>query len=253
MKYRVLLTLTCVLSFFLVAAVVPGQTRTSSSLKQFDNQAAQCRRVVRKYCAVVREMMKEKEIDPLKQEKGLALLKDARKQWAAVAERWSADPPAEYASDKSFKARLQDFANALEDMEKALEAGDVRRSFMACSFGCGLFVAMHEQNALFYALDALYHLRKSVKTGGVVSQSRGLERLRPLMFDIMQKRDRVLTAPAPWQKGDNRLAPYYEAVRQLSRNLDEWALAVGANDSEAARAAHKKLLEEINTAYGLAL
>jgi hypothetical protein len=155
MKYRVLLPLTCILSLFLVAAAAPGQTQTSSSLMQFDDEAAQCRRVVREYCAIVQETMKEKELNSSKQEEGLALLKDARKQWGALSEKWGAHPPSEYAADAAFKARLQDFSDALEDMENALAAGHARRSFMACGYGCGLFVTMHEQNGLAYALDAL--------------------------------------------------------------------------------------------------
>jgi hypothetical protein len=63
-------------------------------------------------------------------------------------------------ADTQFKARLQDVANAAEDMEKALAAGQSRRSMHACEFGCGLFVTMHEENGLNYALDKLFHVRE---------------------------------------------------------------------------------------------
>ena len=63
-------------------------------------------------------------------------------------------------------------------MEKALAAGDARRSLQSCSFGCGLFVAMHEQNGLNYALDKLYHLRADIKTTEAVMKTQGLAGVR---------------------------------------------------------------------------
>jgi hypothetical protein len=230
-----------------------GEAQTMSTLAMFDEDVAQCRRVVREYCAIVRDMMKEKELDPVKQERGIALVQQARQRWIGVISKWGENPPAEYASDPVFRARLRDFANALEDMEGSLSSGDTRRSFMACGFGCGLFVAMHEQNGISYALDALFHLRKSVNTAGTIVKAQNLEKVRPLLIDVMRMRDRVLTAPAPWPRGDERLIPYYEAVRQLSRKLDEWVLAVDANDLQASLAAHSELFVQINKAYGLVL
>lgn len=240
----------------LAALVVEGhavQEQTASTLMIFDEDTAQCRRVVREYCAIVQDMAAEKETNPEKQEKALTLLRQARSLWSEVMNKWSDSPPPEYASDAAFKARLRDVANALEDMERALSAGDARRSFVACGFGCGLFVTMHEQNGLSYAVDSLFHLRKTMRSAGAAQKAHGIAKVRPMVGQALRQRDDVLTAPAPWPDGDERLAPYFEAIRELSRYTDEWALAVQANDLQAAQAAHKELLVQINRAYGLAL
>jgi len=84
-------------------------------------------------------------------------------------------------------------------------------------------------------------------------KAQGIDNVRPLLPEILQKRDRVLVAPAPWRRGDDRLLPYYDSVRQLSRQMDEFTLAVETNDLPAARAALKELLSQINQAYGLSL
>lgn len=222
-------------------------------LTEYDEDAAVTRRVVREYCAIVQEMMAEKSVDPQKKKNGLRLLHQAQNLWNEFIAKWAEKPPVEYSTDKPYKARLQDFKNSLEDREKALAAGDARRSFNACSYGCGLFVTMHEQNGIKYALDALFHLRKSAKTIGAVMKTKNKDKVRELLDNTMTLRNNVLAAPSPWPTDDKRIVPYYEAVRQLSRQLDEMVLAINADNLEAAIEPHNKMLTEINKAYGLAL
>jgi hypothetical protein len=196
----------------------------------------------------------EPQLDKVKQEKGLALLVDAVNKWKTVQQKYGDNPPKEYAADASFKARLQDFANALEDMQKALAAGQARRSMMACGFGCGLFVSMHEENGLTYALDSLFHFRKSMmKNAGSVMKTRGLEGVRKILPSLTQKRDVVLLSPLPWADGDQRLKPYLDALKQVSQTFDEWVLAVTSGNAAEAGKLHKRLMELINNVYGLAL
>ncbi len=148
---------------------------------------------------------------------------------------------------------MQDFSDALEDMENALAAGHPRRSFMACGYGCGLFVTMHEQNGLAYALDALYHLRKTAKTMAAAVKRGGVEKAREMAPDLMDQRNRVFLSPAPWPEADARSKPYTESIRELSREIDELAAAVAAADSNRISAVLKELLESLNRSYTLAL
>ena len=222
-------------------------------LTNFDKDVAVCRRVIRDYCAIVQDMMKEKDLDTAKQQKGLNLLAEARKQWAEIQKTYAANPPAEYAADAQFKARLQDIANAAEDMEKALAAGHPRRSMLACGFGCGLFVTMHEENGLNYALDKLFHLRKTGKTATAVFKVQGIAAVRPLVPVLMRQRNEVLMAALPWPAGDARNAEYAAAVHELSLALDDLAFAVAANDSEKVGIILNKLTPMINKPYGMAL
>jgi hypothetical protein len=223
------------------------------ALAQFDEEAAQCRRLVRDYCAIVQQMATEPQLDKAKQEKGLALLSDASGRWKAIQQKYADNPPKEYAADVTFKARLQDFANALEDMQKALAAGQARRSMMACGYGCGLFVAMHEENGLTYALDSLFHLRKVMKTAGAVMKTRGLAGVQAILPSLAQKRDVVLLSPLPWAGGDQKLKPYLDAVKQMSQAFDEWAIAVTSGNADEAGKQHKRLMDLINNAYTLVL
>ena len=223
------------------------------ALAQFDEEAAQCRRLVRDYCAIVQQMATEPQLDKAEQEKGLALLGDAINKWKAIQQKYGDNPPKEYAADVTFKARLQDFANALEDMQKALAAGQARRSMMACGYGCGLFVSMHEDNGLTYALDSLFHLRKVMKTAGAVMKTRGLAGVQAILPSLTQKRDVVLLSPLPWAEDDQRLKPYQDALKQVSQAFDEWVLAVTSGNAAEAGKHHKRLMELVNNAYGLVL
>jgi hypothetical protein len=233
--------------------LVAAQDVAAPSLAAFDEDVAVCRRVVRDYCAIVQDMMKAAEPKPEQQAKGLALLKEAREMWNVIQKKYAALPPAEYAADKMFKARLQDFANSLEDMEKALAGGDARRSFQACGFGCGLFVTMHEENGLDYALDKLFHLRKDIKTAQVLIKTRGLDAVRARLPAMLQKRDAVLLAPPPFPSGHEKAAAYAAAVDELSSALDRLALAVAAGDTKQVQEILSSSLTLVNKPYGLAL
>ncbi len=65
------------------------------SLAQFDEDVAVYRRVVREYCAIVQDMMKDAELNTEKQAEGLVLLRDAGDKWDAIQKRYAANPPAD--------------------------------------------------------------------------------------------------------------------------------------------------------------
>lgn len=223
------------------------------SLAAFDNDVAVFRRVVRQYCAIAQNMMPATTVDKTRQAEALKLLKDARQKWAAIQQQYAASPPAEYARDKGFKGRLGDVSNALDDMETALAAGAVRRSFRACGFACGLFVAMHEQNGLNYALDKLFHLRKDIKTTTAVMKARGLDAAISRLPGLLQKRDAVLLAPPPFPPGHENAAAYANAVEELSSAMDQLALAAAAKDAKKMADILSNGVAIVNKPYGIAL
>ena len=243
-----------VLAGLLAGMVLAGEPPAAPpSLAVFDGEVAVCRRVVREYCAIVQKMAAVQTLDKDQQAEGLRLLADARKQWAAIQSKYAVNPPAEYAKDKTFPGRLRDFGNALEDMEKALAAGDARRSLLACGFGCGLFVQMHEQNGLNYALDKLFHLRSDLKTTEAVMKTQGLAGVRPRMAALLQKRDAMLLTPPHFAPEHPKAAAYSSAVDDLSRAVDRLALAVAAGDAKQTEEILANGLTLVNKAYGIAL
>jgi len=243
-----------ILSGLMAGMALSGEpAATPPSLAAFDEDVAVCRRVVREYCAIVQKLAAAQMLDKDQQAAGLRLLADARKPWAEIQAKYGENPPAEYAKDKTFKARLRDFANALEEMERALAAGDARRSFQACGFGCGLFVSMHEQNGLNYALDKLFHLRADIKTTEAVMKTQGLAGVRQRMAALLQKRDAVLLAPPPFEAGNPKAEAYTAAVEDLSRALDRLALAVAAGDTKQVEEILANGLALVNKPYGIAL
>lgn len=246
---------TMVSSFMIagMAALGLAQETASPTPGAFDEDVAVFRRVVREYCAIAQKMAPMTTVDAAQQAEGLRLLAEARKQWAQIQARHAANPPAEYANDKAFKARLRDVGNALEDMDAALAAGDARRSFMACGFACGLFVQMHEQNGLNTAIDKLFHLRTDLKATETVMKTRGLDGVRPRMAAMLQKRDAVLLAPPPFAPEHPKAAAYSAAVDELSRALDRLALAVAAGNAEQAQEILANGLNLVNKPYGIAL
>lgn len=233
------------------AAWLPAQA--APTLADFDEDVARCRRLIRDYCAIAQEMARQPELDTARQQLALQFLRSASQEWQQVKVRYAADPPAEYSRDPQFKARLSDVENALEDMERNLAQGQARRSFQACGFGCGLFVKMHQENGLAYALDNLFALRQTAKTVESVMKTTGLEGVHPWMPFLLRQRDEVLLAPAPWPRSDERSEAYRDAVQELSRAIDDLALAASDGDTDRVSAGLQALVARINKPYTLAL
>lgn len=240
-------------SLMLACALVSAAQSAPPTLATFDEDVAICRRIIRSCCAILQDMAKEKTVDVAKKEEGLRLLADARAKWAAIEATYADSPPAEYAADPLFRVRLQDIANAADDMERALSADQPRRSMLACGYACGLFVTMHEENGLEYALDKLFHLRKTAKTAQAAWKARGPEALQTLLPPLLRGRDEVVLAPLPWPEGDARNDAYLSGVRALSATLDELARAWRRGDQTQLGDILKTLVTVINVPYGAAL
>lgn len=224
-----------------------------SSLNMFDAEIAVCRRIIRQSCAIVQQMATSKTVDKEQQSESLRMLTEARKLFADIQSKYGSNPPVEYAKDKTFKARLDDIGNALEDMEKALVDSDARRSFLACGFACGLFVKMHEEYGLNYALDKLYHMRDNLKITMVVIKTLGPEAVWPRLPELLQKRDAVLMAPPPFPPDHENTVAYNSAIAELSRTTDILAQAGASRNSKQVEELLAKTLSVLNKAYGIAL
>jgi hypothetical protein len=232
----------------LAGAGVP--TSDSKALKEFDSAVAHSRVEMRQYCALVQELMKAPDSE--KQQTAIAHLRKAIELWKQVQQQYQQNPPAAYAADKQFAARLADMMSQLQEMEAHLAAGRFKASFQTCGFACGLFVQMHEENGLVYALDRLFHLRKTVKTASVAAQNNGLAGVRALL-PVMQQRDRVLQAPCPAPENAEKCQSYRAAIKALSAKLDELAVTVAGENQAELASLFAALIKDVNTAYGLAL
>jgi len=236
--------------------VIAAETRdktTQFSLKTFDEDVAQARRQMRAYCAIAQELITAKTPDPAKQEAAVKYLKEAQALWGAVRQKYQDNPPIEYSRDTKFNVRLAEISDTMDDMLSHLEAGRAKRSFQACGFGCGLFVSMHEENGLDYTLDRFFHLRKTIKTVVELNKTAGLNGIAKMVSDLLQKRDNVFLAPCPWPDDAKRCQEYSMALKNLSSNLDDFAIAVNKGENEKASRVLNDLLGLCNIAYGLAL
>jgi hypothetical protein len=253
---RTILVVTATLLAGAVLTPVGGQAPARPSLSEFDDAVAQGRRVMRRYCAITQEVMAGRKGDTSQSQQqadALEALRETRVRWAAVQKDYAEHPPAEYARDKDFAGRLQDIADAMEEMERALTAGQARRSFRACGFACGLFVAMHEDNGLEYPLDKLFHLRKEIKSTQALLAAQGVRAVRGRMVGLLARRDAVVAAPAHSASGIAGRDEYGQAVRDLSRALDDLAFAAAGEDASRVEQELAGCAQLANKAYGLAL
>jgi len=229
-----------------------GVVPASAELRSFDAAVAETRVEMRQYCSLVQQLMNEKKEDVVVQQSALRHIRKAQELWQSVQDQFQHTPPPEYARDVKFPGRLADIADAMKDMEIHLAAGNARKSFRMCGFGCGLFVALHEENGLVYAVDRLFHLRKTVKTAKAALQD-DAELTTDVTAEIVHQRDRVLLAPCPSPGDPEHCEKYRQTVKTLSGTLDDMALAAANGDRKTVADVLDTVLTGINRAYGLSI
>ena len=238
----------------IVARSESNEVPVLPSLGQFDSDVAQCRRQMRKYCAIAQQMMeKPDENKDQQQAEALEYLRDARKQWAVIQAKYQDNRPPEYANDSKFKVRMADIDNAMQEMENHLEAGRAKQSFLSCGFGCGLFVQMHEENGLIYALDRIFHLRKAAKTAITAGKNKGVSGVSVLLPDLLYHRNQIILAPCPWPQDAQKCKLYQDMVKKMSSMLDDLAICVQKGEQDKMMDLLRVLLPTVNEAYGAAL
>jgi ribosomal protein S30 len=237
-----------------VASNESNEASVLPSLGQFDSDVAQCRRQMRKYCAIAQQIMerpggsKDDECS-----EALSYIREVRKQWPLIQTKYQDNRPQEYANDSKFKSRLTDIANAMQDMESHLENRRAKQSLLSCAFACDLFVQMHKQNGLVYALDRIYQLRKVAKTAIIAGKNKGLAGVSVILPDLLYYRNQVILAPCPWPEDAEKCKLCQDAVKKLSSMLDDLALCVQRGEKKKMMEVLKVLLETVNEAYGAAL
>jgi len=232
---------------------IADATKHSPSIQDFDKDVREARIEMREHCSLTQALMKPHESDRMTKEKALQSLQNCRRKWAAVCLHYSADPPVGYSSDSRFGASLADIADAMEQMEYHLIHDRPDRSFQACSHACGLFVAMHEEHNLVYAIDRLFYLRKLTKTVVSVGTSVGPTAIGGLLPELMHLRDRVLEAPCPWPKDKDHCDRYRSSAKTLSGVIDDLAICMSSGDLERASEVLRGIFSAVNRAYGDAL
>ncbi|MDZ7723378.1 MAG: hypothetical protein U5R06_11385 [candidate division KSB1 bacterium] len=249
------LTMSLVLAIVSVTPILAqtsqANLKVSPELKNFDNMVLQSRQEMRKYCAIVQELIKQE--DTQKQAKGLEHILQSTALWENVQQNFQSQPPAEYQQDEKFGSRLDAIHQGMQNMENHLADGKYQKALKVCGATCALFVKMHEENNLVYAADRLFHLRKMAKQMINKEHDSGLPAIKGMTGDLLNLRNNVLVAPCPAPDNEKQCEKYQAALKNLSTQLDDLAINVVNNDRVAAEAILKNLVSAINLAYGIAL
>ncbi len=235
----------------LLAQTSQADIKASAELKNFDNMVLPSRQEMRKYCAIVQELIKQ--ADDQKQAKGLEHIRHSLALWEKVQQNFQNQPPAEYQQDSNFSSRLDAIHQGIVDMEKQLADGKFKEAMQVCGATCGLFVKMHEENNLVYAADRLFHLRKLAKKMIDEEQKSGLNPVKDMLGDLLKLRDNVFLAPCPAPADEARCKNYQMALKSLSAQLDDLAISLVNGNQTGAENIFKNIMPAINQAYGIAL
>ena len=223
---------------------------SSLKLNDFDEAVRNSRVEMRKYCALVQQLMKEN--DEAKKNEALAHLSKSISLWSDV-NKFSNNVPEEYSGDKNFSGKLNQLYNKLEEMKNQLVKNNFKESFEACGAACGLFVKLHEENNLDYALDKLFHLRKAVKKmqSDLISNDESL--IENDIKSILLKRNDVVAVDMKLNPGLADNEEYRNYIMEVYDLIDEIAFSYFNKKEIQLKEKLNDLFSIINKAYSLAL
>lgn len=193
---------------------------SSAKLTDFDEAVQSSRVEMRKYCALVKQLIKEN--DEAKKNEALTHLSKSINLWSDV-NKFSNNVPEEYSSDKNFYGKLNQLYNKLEEMKNQLVKNNFKESFEACGTACGLFVKLHEENNLDYPLDKLFHLRKAVKKMQSDLTANDESLIKKDIKSILQKRNDVVAVDMKLNLGLADNEEYRKYIMEVSDLIDEIA------------------------------
>lgn len=228
-------------------------TTKSAALQDFDAMVRQSRLEMPKFCGLVQDLMKTPSGDKEKQAAALQHIQTVKSRWEAVQQKYQDKPPVEYQRDKDFKGRLAEIKSGMENMEARLQEGKFKESFQTCANTCGLFVKMHEDNHLVYALDKLYHLRKMTKMITRQSENKQASAVKQQIGKMLDLRNQIFLAPCPAPEDETRCKNYQQSLQTLSAQLDKLALVAAQNNVAAVKQNLNELVQLIQKTYMLAL
>ena len=223
---------------------------SSAKLTDFDEAVRSSRVEMRKYCALVQQLMKEN--DAAKKNIAVTHISNSIDLWKEV-EKFGDNIPEEYAGDKNFPQELIQLSVKLDEMKSKLVEDQFKESFEACGAACGLFVKLHEENNLHYALDKLFHLRKAVKKmqGDLTANDESL--IENDIKSILQKRNDVVAVDMKLNPGLADNEEYRKYIMEVSDLTDEIAFNYFNKKVIQLEEKLNDLFATINKAYSLAL
>lgn len=229
---------------------VAAQNSPSSELLAFDNAVRNSRVEMRKYCALVQQLMKEN--DDTKKNEAVTHITNSIKLWNDVR-KFTENVPAEYSDENRFGEKLVQINSKLDEMKSKLVDNQFQESFNACAAACGLFVKLHEENNLDYALDKLFHLRKAVKKLQNDFTEGNEEVIANDINSLLQKRNEVIIVKLILSPSLSNEKEYKNYIMEMSSIIDE--LSFGYVNKNEIQLDNKlaDLLTVINKAYSLAL
>lgn len=229
---------------------ITGQNSPSSELLAFDNAIRSSRVEMRKYCALVQQLMKEN--DDTKKNEAVTHITNSINLWNDV-NKFTENVPTEYSNGNQFGEKLAQVNSKLNEMKRKLIENNFKESFEACGAACGLFVKLHEENNLDYALDKLFNLRKDVKKLQNDYTEGNQEVIANDIESLLQKRNEVIAVDMKLNSGLADNEKYRNNIMEISSMIDELSFSYFNKKEIQLNNKLVDLLTVINKAYSLAL
>lgn len=210
--------------------------------KSFDEEIAPWHKKAVITCGMLKNM------DLFEQQKFLKNLDELEAELKIISEKYSNNPPAEYAKDPQWKTYFEDLMDNTNVIRERIEKKQYRLAQKYCPFYCMTFGKMHRNNGRTDLTDVMFMWRAEIKNAMDMFAAGNIEGAK----NHLEMVDRVYGKVKSYQQKNND-AKFNELFAPVEEIVKVWKESVEQKDIEKVKTNFDKFINEFGKPYMVTL
>ena len=228
--------------FLLTLWLVVSSTLTVAQTKSFDEEIAPWHKKAVMTCGMLRTM------DTFDQQKFIKNLDELEAELKVISEKYSNNPPAEYAKDPQWKTYFEDLMDNTNVIRERIEKKEYRLAQKYCPFYCMTFGKMHRNNGRTDLTDVMFSWRAEVKNAMDMFAAGNVDGAK----NHLEMVDRMYGKLKSYQQKKND-AKFNELFSPVEELVKEWKNGIETKNAEKVKTNFGKFMNEFSKPYGYTL
>ncbi|MBK6912578.1 MAG: hypothetical protein IPH11_02465 [Ignavibacteriales bacterium] len=224
--------------FFFVLFVLTISSFLYSQTKSFDEEIAPWHKKAVMTCGMLRNM------DSFDQQKFIKNIDELEAELKILSEKYSDNPPAEYANDPQWKTYLEDLMDNTNVIRERIEKKEYRLAQKYCPFYCMTFGKMHRNNGRTDLTDVMFMWRAEIKNAMDMFSAGNVDGAK----NHLEMVDRMTSKVKSYQqkKDDPKFDELFTPVEEI---VNAWKEGIKNDNVEQVKTNFNKFMNEFGKPY----
>jgi len=226
-----------ILTFILLMLMGAGFQLLAQQESVFDKEVEPWHQKATQTCGMLRDMK------TFNADKMIASLNELEKELQKIMEKYSSNPPAEYAKDPLWKTYFEDLMDNIKIVRERVEKKEYRLAQKYCAQFCTIFGKMHRTNGRVKLTDMLFSFRASIRDAMDMVNAGNYEGAKEQLKGISIQHEKI----------EEKILRSSEQIKSLNTSLmsiyKRWYTAVSRDNIEDAKDAFNTFMNEFPKLY----